>query len=186
MKQSVTLEREREEKKTRKEGCGDSGRCSPPSGSRANSRDSVFFLVRSLHSRSGVWSRMRRIDTSCNYTISLAFFRSAIAMKGIHSSREPRASCELGRSAQTRVASCTLANVSHLGTKGFTRFAPKVHQSPEVFEEEEESYERIKFLFSFANQKRVYARVAHTFPMMNKKMNNWRAKLFIELARISF
>lgn len=38
-----------------------------------------------------LWSR---IDTWCNYTISLAFFRSAIAMKGIHSSREPRASCD--------------------------------------------------------------------------------------------
>lgn len=56
---SVTIRERRKEgkkrkKKRRKEGCRDSGRCSPPSGSRVNSRDSVFFLVRSLHSRSGV------------------------------------------------------------------------------------------------------------------------------------
>lgn len=50
--ESVTIDKRKEgrQKGKKKEGGRDSGRCSPLSGSRVNSRDSVFFLVRSLHS----------------------------------------------------------------------------------------------------------------------------------------
>lgn len=89
-------------------------------------------------------------------------------MKGIHSSREPRASCELGRSAQTRVASCTLGarNVSQMSPPSGQRVW-RALRSLNVPQEESRGSDESSIFLAFMNRE--------SLTRCWQEMDNWRA-----------